>query len=821
MLTAGTKEGDPFEQVLNLPLSGHNLRAFAATQEVWNPSQSTLVHSSNRTPHQASTLVTQILGCWSESQIRSVLRNVGYNVFPHSGIERQANQGAHQVDMGSQLAANSTRASEELEMSSQVDRATSRNEQSHRPTMDARERDAGLAANALNTLEDPLERELRLSTTISEHPQPAMEYGTPAIDDTTDSGSQVLVTSPNQNDSDADLQGEEEEEGSVNSMSNTSERNIRSAGDKDHPSGSTQPTRVAGQEREGMHKRTAETDLDIERWRKRQEVGNTGQDVSSGDDNQGTESPLSQEEESEVPPGLLEYRLPCEVTNCGGVRDLAFKGRNRRSNDRKKVEDLYYFFTSLEQIAHALHLLASICSADKTVSQSSSVTMPETDASMAQPPTDPLTLAKGAGVWAYRTLENATRDRGRLALAEIMAMLTLHLVHKKVLEPMWKECSPRTPDDSGADTVWKFGYNILGGEETLGTKSSRTFQERVRNGGSLLKLVQSVGAPALLVIAVSGRGITAFARELGTYTHVNQDLTAVLSTSPVWWGFTHAIGHLTVARLFTSTWPSITSGQLAYWMRTQPLPTRTLKQWDTVCLETDLKLEYSLPPDLIRLLPNVNHPKVTVTWLNHELNISPMIDHLVTTKPSSTEKDLSSWLFCLDEMDVVKVDSGEWLKLCIVKDLAPGNDIRSATLDFFSAVHNSRSLEGHIVLDSAGGEILLHQATHHTGLDKLREAMQERVGENECSEILAAIGLEGGVVGFQISIEDRLATLHNWISGEEGLAVGLEAHKVSFTLMGPFLFRKALRSHSNYVPVSLRMPPSHRMANTLRRYPEQ
>ena len=42
-------------------------------------------------------------------------------------------------------------------------------------------------------------------------------------------------------------------------------------------------------------------------------------------------------------------------------------------------------------------------------------------------------------------------------------------------------------------------------------------------------------------------------------------------------------------------------------------------------------------------------------------------------------------------------------------------------------LNNSMYLEGHIILDGTCGEILLHQATSHSRLEEVREAIRDWV----------------------------------------------------------------------------------------------
>jgi len=475
----------------------------------------------------------------------------------------------------------------------------------------------------------------------------------------------------------------------------------------------------------------------------------------------------------------IDFDLKCEITHYREVQENAFKHKGLKNEEKGIVKELFAFYTNLGTMAQALRLLGEICSTETQFLDLGSVTVRNSDPAMAETQTGGLSVVKRASLWAHTTLQRTSKLRGQIALREVMAKVTLHLVHTNIIVPMWEQRSTEEVANGARETMWEFYYNILGGEKALGIKV-RILQERIRYGRALFTLAQSIGAPALLMIAAGERRASAMARDLRKYGQVTKDLTAALSTSAVWWCFTHVVGHLTVARLFGATWPSVNGGQLAYWMRSQPLPAEDLRRWEAVCDKKELRLESSIPPNCLRLVPKENYPTVAVRWLNCSLQIKPMMQRVAVSRANKVE-DLGTWLRDLEPEEQVEISSGQTLILHVLRDLLPGRVITPRLMDFFCALHNASSLDGYKVLDSALGRVLLGQPTPHTGLDKLREAVGEEVWGKECREILAAIPGHNGILGIQISVGEKCVFLYNWTGGVPGEELQAEGIDVSYT----------------------------------------
>ena len=471
--------------------------------------------------------------------------------------------------------------------------------------------------------------------------------------------------------------------------------------------------------------------------------------------------------------------LKCDIINYTAVQEKAFRGKHPKKQDMGKARDMFGFYTNITTMVRALDLLGRICSDNETMFHLDSVTVGHANVATVQPRPDALTLAKGAGIWANSVIKKCEDLTRRIALRQVMALITLHLIHKNVILPMWEQRSPERVADGRMKDVWQFYFETLGGKEELCT-TLRTFKDRIRYGRAFFTLTQSIGAPALLMIPASGRGVVAIARELTNSSHVIADLTTALSTSHLWWCFSHAIGHLTVARLYSGAWPRVTSNQLAYWMRTQPLPVDTLHEWETICGLEGLAPQSHILPDSLRLVPHENYPTVSLHWLNHTLRIAPMIAS-VDVGPANEVQDLGEWLLGLDEGEAVTISTGQSLGLHVLQDLLPGRVITSGLMDFFCALHNSRSLDGFMALDSGLWRVLLHGPEPHTGLDKLREAMGDVAWERGCREILGAIESQGGILGFQVSVGEKCALLYNWLGGLPGAELQSQGLEVGYT----------------------------------------
>ncbi|PUU80383.1 hypothetical protein B9Z19DRAFT_1063474 [Tuber borchii] len=512
--------------------------------------------------------------------------------------------------------------------------------------------------------------------------------------------------------------------------------------------------------RENRQKRQAEAIPNLPRAPKRRVITDTGGHVTRGGTNSASDGGHSVA--SQYGDGFI---IMCEVTNYRAIKEKALRGHGRKEQERKTVEHLFKFYTMPQTMARAIRLLGTICSTDPTTVPIGCLTVEQSDVGMAEPLPDSWTKAKAAGLWAHNMLQKVTKVHEEITLREVMAVITLHLIHRKVIEPAWKECSSKLRANIATETVWDFYYVSLTGKQASRT-ALRTFKDHIGYGEILFNFAQRLGAPALLMVAAARRGVSAAARELGKSSNVTRDLTAALCTSPLWWCFSHAIGNLTVARLFGCSWPKVTSDQLAYWIRSQPMPTSTLRKWETACHLESIKLESNLPPDHLRVVPRENYPKVTIHWLGHRLEISPIIQ-CVDIEQCNQVEELGAWLRGLVTTEL-EIGASQPLGLHVLHDLLPGRVITSGLTDFFCAFHNSRCVDGYIVLDSSQSQLLLKQLTPHTGLHKLQEAIGEPMWERNYREILVAISGEDGIVGCQISILDKCAFIYNWMEGAMG-----------------------------------------------------
>ena len=754
--------------------------------------------------------------------------NAGYEPSPSSGLEREGNSAPHQQDICSPVVTASSPEGRELGMASSgaqfanhggastnINRCEPENflaayDSSQLPTVmeggvtaspgqgfinpslllidlagdpDARLASAGLSSPTGLTegaRNDPLgiEAEGGLHHGISTRP-PELTVNELQPSSSTDGNSEPGVTGQSSHNDCSN--GEEDEDECTNGEEDEDEEVC--------VQGEAPPANSTSQSQAERHKRPAEADSNVQMSRKRRdvqrsqkrrevqkshkrrEVTNNGPDVSTDDSYSPPESPSSEEEQSEVSPPDDGFIVMCEVTNYRAVQEKAFEGKNRKVQDRRKVKDLFRFYTKLTTMVRALILLGTICTTDPWSVDIGCLSRAQAHVWGDKLRPEASTVARQACIWANNVITTCPQIVGLVCIRQIMGMITLHMIYENYIVPMWEKNPPNKLSNGHTVTELEFYYNIFGGEKAFAIPL-RIFQDRVRDGRALFTLAQSIGAPALLMIAAGGRGASATARELPKYSHVIPGLTATLSTSPEWWCFTHAIGHLTVARLFGTMWQEVNAAHLAYWMRSQPLPIDIARKWDITCEEENIRQDPTPRQDSLRLVPEDNYPTVAISWLGYQVQISPMIGR-VDTEPANEVEEVSEWLRDLDA-EQVEIGTGQIFKLDVLRDLFPGNVITSRLMDFFCALDNARSLDGRLVLDSALGSVLLGQPTPHTGLEKLREAVGDEVWGKKCHDILAAITGANGILGLHLIVEKECAFLYNWMDNDAG--TGLLEH---------------------------------------------
>ncbi|RPA97191.1 hypothetical protein L873DRAFT_1845044 [Choiromyces venosus 120613-1] len=460
----------------------------------------------------------------------------------------------------------------------------------------------------------------------------------------------------------------------------------------------------------------------------------------------------------------------CEVVNYQAVREKAFRGVAGET-----VESLFKFYTRPATMAKSLVLLQNISGPGNNTLELGPVAVGQAEVASNDPQSSHLARMIRAGVQANKVCERSEGDMAQLAIREIMATITLYLIFTFVITPMWDRERPPARPDGSKPTKAEFFYETMGGLEALQT-TARTFKDRASYGQTMWRIAESLGAPALLMIAAGGRGVAAAAREQGARGGVTQALSCALSTSALWWSFSHAVGRMTVDRLFAGKLGHCTAAQMAHRVRTEPLPVRILQIWDSVCRKEGITPEGSLPLDARPLVRGVNYPSVEVTWFGHVLSASPMIKD-VNVSPHNLIMDLTAWLRGLKDKDDVVLDSKGKFKLIVLRDLLPDADITPALIDFYTALYNARALDGRKVLDTTQAQLFLQQPIDHIGLDKLREAVGEAAWANEIRRVLFSVRIGGTILGVKIFVPQREVRIYNWRSGDSGKALEIRVLK--------------------------------------------
>ncbi|PWW73081.1 hypothetical protein C7212DRAFT_347247 [Tuber magnatum] len=527
----------------------------------------------------------------------------------------------------------------------------------------------------------------------------------------------------------------------------------------------TQPESQASQgSSSGLSKRVAPSTKNTERPAKRPTI-------TAGKRGPSLPAPHPSDTQPTLSTASDSVSLPCQVLNMEAVQALEFYGK-----EGDAVHNLYQYYTRSDIMAKALALLETLCSPVGQAVELFPLMGPEVGASIEELESNNFAKMRDLAVQANHVCAKTKSGIGHQNICQIMATITLHIIYTRVITPLW-EREPRTLLPDGTKLKKQtFFYNAIGGVETLKT-SERCLMDRAASGGALWKIQEHLGVPALLMIAAGRRGVAGAVREHRTSCTVTPALASVLSTSPLWWAFSYIVGPLTVDRLFTSNKPHCTASQLAYWIRTKPLPWRSVVEWDKACNSAGISRDNPVPLDHAKLVAGVNYPSVTIHWSGHTLLAFTMI----SATPADSHihvQDLEVWLQQLGGEELVTIDRKTQIMSKPLMELLPHADITFDLIDFYSTIQNSTPLMGRTVLRNTLVQAFLDNSSTHNGLDNLRESVGNVVWEKQYQQVLVPVDIGGAFIGIQIAISDKRATIYNWTVGDSRTDISMRGLKV-------------------------------------------
>ena len=447
------------------------------------------------------------------------------------------------------------------------------------------------------------------------------------------------------------------------------------------------------------------------------------------------------------PRQLLHTRL--EILEVDLVERQFPESNEQEGGQLPMAHGMFRAFNNGEKILLALQLLAKVSCAQETLAPSFSLpaTTPFSSAALTEAAAGPLGRMLAAARVAQQFLENADINHSLLRVQTLMCYITLHPTLEYAVVPQLKRDYPAWKPRRIDGLKYNEFHRLLSGG--VGDAPGK-LRADIGFGKAFWSLLHELGIAALLMLAVADPGVTVIARAMGPESDERKILTSALSSSRAWWSFAHAIGPATLRTFFGPRDIQYTVSQLIYQLRTEPLPTASIRLLNKVCQRGEIKI-------------GTEPAKEDVLPLDWTLEISG------TTVPIMRYPNVRA------AQGVRRENVWEWLQSdprtkLIVDFLLPSNDTNMEdVINFFSNLYNRRSIPRRRAVPFPPLMQLSEPGAEYLTFQERLDILANRKPSN-CELLVIPAPVDTLILGLILHPETTTATIYNW-TGKRGLEV--------------------------------------------------